>query len=85
MSGGAGTHSMSGSTPPHDAWIAVNGEVRPLPARATLVEVLDALQVDRETAVAVAVNEHVVPKVEWPAVRLTSGDRVEIVRPMQGG
>ncbi len=34
---------------------------------------------------AVAVNGAVVRRAEWPAVLLSSGDEVEIVRPLQGG
>jgi len=76
---------MNDTTPRADAWIAVNGEVQPLPPGASLADVLDRLHVDSETAVAVAVNERVVRRVEWATHRLASGDRVEVVRPMQGG
>nr|ART40117.1 K154 [uncultured bacterium] len=53
-----------------------------------------ALPVDRLIAgmisgeargVAVAVNDAVVPRAEWPSHRLKPGDVVEIVRAVRGG
>lgn len=76
---------MTEAAPQADRWIVVNGERRPLAAGATLAEVLGELQVDPGGAVAVAVNDRVVRRGEWPGLRLEPGDRVEVVRPMQGG
>ncbi len=69
-----------------DASIVVNGRPRPLPADGSLVHLLSQLSVDPGSAgVAVAVNGEVVPKPDWPARRLAPGDRVEVVRAVQGG
>lgn len=76
---------MTEPLPRAEPWIAVNGEVTPLRPGAALADVLDGLHVDREAAVAVAVNDRVIRKAEWATLRLASGDRIEIVRPMQGG
>lgn len=35
--------------------------------------------------VAVAINDHVVPRGRWTDTALTAGDRVEIVTAVQGG
>ena len=35
--------------------------------------------------IAVALNGAVLPRARWPEHRLAAGDRVEIVRPFQGG
>jgi thiamine biosynthesis protein ThiS len=35
--------------------------------------------------IAVAVNSVVVPRDEWPGLRLSDGDQIEIVQPMKGG
>ncbi len=35
--------------------------------------------------IAVAVNGTVVPRAEWRSVRLETGDRIEIIRPVVGG
>ena len=64
----------------------VNGEERPAPAAGTVLALLSDLDVDPgERGVAVAVNGEVVPRQEWPAKSLTAGDRVELVRAVQGG
>lgn len=76
---------MTASAPQADRWIVLNGERRPLPAGASLVDVLDALHLGLGDAVAVAVNDRMVRRGEWSALRLAHGDRVEVVRPMQGG
>jgi sulfur carrier protein len=34
---------------------------------------------------AVAVNGEVVPRENWPGLRLAEGDEIEIVQPMKGG
>jgi sulfur carrier protein len=56
-------------------------------ARAdTLSQLLAERLIDTERRfVAVAVNNVVVPRGEWPRLRLRDGDRVEIVQPMKGG
>ena len=80
-----------GTPPPADAsgeapWVAVNGERCALPAGGALVDLLATLQIDRETrGVAVAVNDELVPGAQWAGCRLQAGDRVEIVRAVQGG
>jgi thiamine biosynthesis protein ThiS len=34
---------------------------------------------------ALALNARIVPRADWPAVRVAPGDKVEIVRPLAGG
>jgi sulfur carrier protein len=66
--------------------IAVNGEERPLPDDSTIRALLLDLDVEPgEKGVAVAVNGEVVPRQEWSSKGLTAGDRVELVRAVQGG
>jgi sulfur carrier protein len=64
--------------------ITVNGEPREVAAGTTLAAVVSALTV-APTGVAVAVNDEVVPRGSWPAVRLGDGDRVEVLTAVQGG
>ena len=66
--------------------IAVNGEERPMPDDGTVLALLSDLDVEPgERGVAVAVNGEVVPRQEWSSKGLTAGDRVELVRAVQGG
>ena len=74
---------MSGAA---EGTITVNGEERPMPDDAAILALLAALDIDpEERGVAVAVNGEVVPRQEWNARSLAAGDRVELVRAVQGG
>jgi len=65
--------------------IKINGEGRTLDA-ATIAELLRLEGVDADARfVAVAVNGAVVPRQQWPAARIATGDDVEIVKPVSGG
>jgi sulfur carrier protein len=63
----------------------VNGEETEI-AVATVAELLAERGIDPSTRfLAVAVNGAVVRRAEWAETPLAPGDRVEIVRPLQGG
>jgi sulfur carrier protein len=64
--------------------ITVNGQASELPPGSTLAEVVARLT-GAATGVAVAVNDAVVPRREWPATTLGDGDRVEVLTAVQGG
>jgi sulfur carrier protein len=63
--------------------VVVNGEPREL-GHATLAELVRELT-DEERGVAVAVDGEVVPRAEWPTRALQEGQRVEVLRAVQGG
>ena len=66
--------------------ITVNGEARPVPGGGTVAALLLEMEVplDRR-GVAVAVNGEIVPREQWTSARLSDGDRVDVVTPVQGG
>lgn len=65
--------------------IHVNGEERETRAE-TVAELLRELGVDTSRrGCAVAVNDAVAPRAEWDDTTLREHDRVEIIRPVQGG
>ncbi len=65
--------------------ITVNGEERPL-GRSDLSALLAELGLQiGQKGVAVAVNGDVISRPLWESVSLAAGDRVEIVRAVQGG
>jgi sulfur carrier protein len=64
--------------------ITVNGEAAPLEV-TTVAELLAARGVNGQRGVAVALNDAVVPRPQWPQARLQPGDRVEIIRVVGGG
>ena len=67
--------------------VVVNGAARTVPRDGSLIALLEEFGVEAASArgVAVAVNESVVRKRDWEEVRLTDGDRVEVVTAKQGG
>ena len=65
--------------------IRVNGRRAPV-AAATIAELLAEQAVELgQRGIAVALNGSVVPRSAWGETALSPGDRVEIVRAMQGG
>jgi sulfur carrier protein len=65
--------------------LRINGEDAEV-AAATIAELLAARGVDAKARfLAVALNGAVVRRAEWQEQKLSPGDRVEIVRPLQGG
>lgn len=80
MSGGAGEPAAGGPA----MAITLNGERREVPAGCRLVELLAALSLDPR-AVAVEHNGEVLPRASLAEVVLAPGDRLEVVRFVQGG
>ena len=64
--------------------ISVNGKPMEVEAGLTVEGLLTLLAIKREYT-AVAVNREVTRKADYGNVRLSEGDKVEIVRPMGGG
>jgi sulfur carrier protein len=75
------------STTIDSSQITVNGEQRPLPGDGALTALLrvEGIDPDEASGVAVALNDEVVRRSEWPTTTLEAGDRVEIVTATQGG
>lgn len=65
-------------------FVWINGERRSLPAGACVLDALDALGAGR-SGVAVAVDDAVVPRADWPSQALADGARVEVLTAVQGG
>ena len=64
--------------------ISVNGKAMDVEPGLTVEGLLALLDVKREYT-AVAVNREVTPRSAYDFLKLSEGDRVEIVRPMGGG
>ena len=64
--------------------VTLNGERREVPAACRLVDLLAALTLDPR-AVAVEHNGEVLPRASLADVVLAPGDRLEVVRFVQGG
>jgi sulfur carrier protein len=64
--------------------ISVNGKPMDVEPGLTVEALLTLLNVKREYT-AVAVNREVTRKSDYAVLKLSEGDKVEIVRPMGGG
>jgi sulfur carrier protein len=64
--------------------ITVNGEEYILPAEMSVVELLKTLNVP-QVGSAVAVNLEVVRRQAFEMTRIQDGDKIEIIRAVQGG
>ncbi|AKT50263.1 sulfur carrier protein ThiS [Arsenicicoccus sp. oral taxon 190] len=64
--------------------IVVNGDTRDVPDACDVAALVEHLGLVPQ-GIAVAVDEHVVPRTAWTGRTLVDGDRVEIVTAMQGG
>jgi sulfur carrier protein len=66
--------------------LLVNGKETEIEDKTTLEKLLGKFQITKEsTGVAVAVNDVVVPRKAWGNTALHAGDRIEIIRAVQGG
>ena len=64
--------------------IQVNSEVREVPSNLSLEELVKYLSLAAER-IAIELNQNVVRRAEWPATKLKTDDRVEIVHFVGGG
>lgn len=64
--------------------LLLNGAERELPDGASVAAALEALGAP-PTGVAVAVDDHVVPRASWADHTLHEGARVEVLTAVQGG
>lgn len=66
--------------------VFVNGERRELPGAATVAAAVEAAGAESSArGLAVAVDGDVVPQARWSDTVLEEGQRVEVLRAVQGG
>jgi sulfur carrier protein len=65
--------------------VEVNGKETELAEDATVRDVVQSLVERAERGVAVALDGEVVPRSAWQTTRLRAGDRLEVLRAVQGG
>ena len=65
--------------------VVLNGEERDLRERASVRDAVAATGAAEGRGVAVALDGEVVPRGRWDEVTLGEGQRVEVVRAVQGG
>ena len=66
--------------------LVVNGSEKEFSGVETLGQLIERLDLSDATAgIAVAINNTVVPRDDWAASRLESGDTIEVIQAVQGG
>jgi sulfur carrier protein len=66
--------------------LTINGEKRTIDNVDTLEGLVQVLGFSIEKrGIAVAVNDTVVPRVEWGSTQIQEGDTVEVIHAVQGG
>jgi sulfur carrier protein len=66
--------------------VTINGELRELPAGATVASVVELLEASPAgRGLAVALDGEVVTRARWRQAELTDGARIEVVAAIQGG
>ena len=64
--------------------IKLNGETKDVADGTTLLSLVEQLSLAPER-LAIELNQEVIRRAEWPDVKLSDGDRVEIVHFVGGG
>lgn len=64
--------------------VQVNGEIRELPEKITLADLVRELALAPER-LAIELNREVVRRAAWPETEMREGDKVEIVHFVGGG
>ncbi len=65
--------------------VYLNNSPRHLNAQASLIDLLDAVNIISLNGVALAVNNNVIPKTEWSNYILSAEDKVTLIKATQGG
>jgi sulfur carrier protein len=66
--------------------VRVNGQLRELPAHATVADAVAASGAAQDArGLAAALDGEVVPRGEWERTRVRDGQRIEVLQAVQGG
>jgi sulfur carrier protein len=65
--------------------VRVNDQPRSVADLATLQDLLRELALAERKGIAIAINDTVVPRREWPSRLLAEADRVLVIQATQGG
>jgi sulfur carrier protein len=63
----------------------LNDQACEVPSGESLEMVFNALKIEVQKGMAVAVNNAVVPKMQWPGFKINSGDKIILIKATQGG
>ena len=65
--------------------IFINDELTEFQQSPKIIDILTKLQIFEVQGIAVAINDEVIPKVNWEKIALQKNDRLMLIRATQGG
>ena len=65
--------------------VTVNNALYDFEENAGLEQILEQLRIEETKGVALALNEEIIPKSEWPNTKITEGDKIIIIGAVAGG
>ena len=65
--------------------IYINSNLQQLLAEATITDALTHLSITSHKGIAIAVNNNVIPRIEWETYLLKSEDKMTLIKATQGG
>jgi sulfur carrier protein len=65
--------------------IKLNNQFKSFQEHCSIQQLLDNVVGDKQKGIAVAVNQHVIPKDQWPFFSINHNDEVLIIKATQGG
>ena len=64
----------------------INGKTGSFTGVEQIVDLLKALGIEATASgIAVAINDHVIPRSQWDTHKIVDGDQIELVHAVQGG
>lgn len=67
------------------ALIYINGISHSFDLKTPLLDILKEISLDQSRGIAVAVNNEVVAKSDWPDYKISDKDQITIIKATQGG
>ncbi len=65
--------------------IKLNNQIKILPEQCNVQQLLDTVSPEKQKGIAVALNNSVIPKINWANQQLKQNDEVLIINATQGG
>ncbi|MCE9540480.1 MAG: sulfur carrier protein ThiS [Bacteroidetes bacterium] len=65
--------------------IKLNNQIKIFQEQCSIQQMLDELMPEKQKGIAIALNNSVIPKNNWPTQFLTQNDEVLIIKATQGG
>ena len=65
--------------------VYVNNKLQEMQGTPNLSDVLDVLNIQSQKGIALAVNNNVIPRADWPNHQLNPKDQITLIKATQGG